>query len=476
MNRTRLKGLGLAGSLFLLSPLWAQEAAQSYTVIFDASGSMWATIEGKSKIEWAREALRGALANLPAGLPFCLVVYGHRSEKDCLDIETIQPFAPLDAAAVASLLESVRPKGKTPIHQALRHALAELSERPGKHTLLLLSDGLETCGGDACALLAAFPGKERCRLHVVGFDVGKEADLSSLECLAQAGGGRFFSASAPGELATALAEAVDLPMGAPSGTLSIKATRNGQLEDVLVSVEQAGRVVTQSRTYRHAHTNPRIVPLPPGTYRVRVASVGLQKPVERIFDDIPIEAGAERTLQVEFASGRLTVRTDNNGQPTDCTVVLLEPGGRRSVASRRTYHRAEGVELEAASGVYDLEVKPLQIEGVDPLVLTGLRISAGEDQERSFSFDSGELLVKTEALGALVDCRVEVFRPGQPGSVAASRTYSSEKSNPVRFVLSPGSYQVNVLPMDGKRLSQQSRKLELAKGQRQEINFALAER
>jgi Ca-activated chloride channel family protein len=409
-------------------------------------------------------------------LPFCLVVYGHRSEKDCADIETIHPFAPLDPLAVANLLEQVRPKGKTPIDQALRHALAEIGERPGKHTILLLSDGLETCGGDACALLAGFPGKDRCRLHVVGFDVGKQADLSSLECLAQAGGGRFFSASAPAELAAALTEAVDQPMGAPGGTLSLKAMRNGQLADVLLTVEQAGRLVSQSRTYRHAQTNPRKIPLPPGTYRIRVSSIGLQKPLERLFEDIPIELGVERSLEVEFSSGRLTVRTDNNGQPTDCTVVLLEPGGRRSVASRRTYRRAEGVVLEAAPGSYDLEVVPLQIEGAETVVVTGLQINGEESLDRSFSFASGELWVKTEALGALVDCRVEIVRPGQPGSVAASRSYSSEKSNPVRFVLSPGSYQVNVLPIDGKRLAQQSRKLELLKGERQEIHFELAER
>ncbi len=175
-------------------------------LILDASGSMWGQIEGENKIVIARRVLGGLVDGLAADTEVGVIAYGHRREGDCDDIETVVPMGPLDPAALQEAVNGLNPKGKTPITRSVSQAFDLLRQRTGQGgaTIILVSDGLETCGGDPCATVRT--AKEQgidFVLHIVGFDVAKE-DVSSLECAAQAGGGLFLSAENAGELSACL--------------------------------------------------------------------------------------------------------------------------------------------------------------------------------------------------------------------------------------------------------------------------------
>ena len=68
-------------------------AADRAIIVLDASGSMWAQIDGKPKLEIARETLRTVLQTVPADLELGLMAYGHREKGSCDDIELIVPPA-----------------------------------------------------------------------------------------------------------------------------------------------------------------------------------------------------------------------------------------------------------------------------------------------------------------------------------------------------------------------------------------------
>ncbi|MDY7095883.1 MAG: VWA domain-containing protein, partial [Acidobacteriota bacterium] len=169
------------------SPVQAQEQAGDsaaeprLVLILDASGSMWGQVDGENKIVIARRALGDLLQNLPDEAQVSLLAYGHRREGDCQDVELIQPLGPLDREALSAQIEALNPKGKTPITRALEQAFEVAGESRGKTTVVLVSDGLETCGGDPCAV-ARQAGVDLV-LHVVGFGV-EESDVSQLECTA----------------------------------------------------------------------------------------------------------------------------------------------------------------------------------------------------------------------------------------------------------------------------------------------------
>jgi len=197
--------LAVVLALGALGPACAAEAPAVHLII-DASGSMAGQVEGRSKIDIAREVLLGLVNDLPADAQVAVTAYGHRRKDDCADIETLAPLGPRDAAAVAATVKALRPVGMTPMAAALEAAGRGLAGQPGRHVVVLVSDGKETCKGDPCAtarrLRAAGAHVE---VNVIGFDV-KPDERRQLECIAEGGGGRYYDAASAKEFRVAAAE------------------------------------------------------------------------------------------------------------------------------------------------------------------------------------------------------------------------------------------------------------------------------
>ena len=176
-------------------------------LVLDASGSMWGQIEGRSKVEIARDAVKDLVGHWKTEVDLGLVAYGHRRKGDCADIETLLPPAALNAPAFLAKVNGLAAKGMTPLSQAVIHAAEALKLNEQKATVILISDGEETCNLDPCAV-----GKElemrsvAFTAHVIGFDVPNPAHQAQLRCLAENTGGRYLNASDAASLEKALGE------------------------------------------------------------------------------------------------------------------------------------------------------------------------------------------------------------------------------------------------------------------------------
>jgi len=207
-----------AAAILLLSMTSLGFAANKVIIILDASGSMWAQIDGKPKLEIARESLRTVLQSVPADDEIGFMAYGHRQKGSCDDIELIVPPQAGSASAISAAADSMKFLGKTPLTAAVKQAAEALKYTEDKATVVLITDGLETCGGDPCAL-----GKELetsgvdFTADVVGFgltaDEGKQ-----ISCLAENTGGKYIQASDEKALQEALVETVAAPAPAPEPT------------------------------------------------------------------------------------------------------------------------------------------------------------------------------------------------------------------------------------------------------------------
>ena len=135
-----------------------------------------------------------------------MTAYGHRRKGDCADIEDLQPPQAGAGPGIADAMQRLVPRGKTPIADSLQRVGEALSQIEDETSIVLVSDGIETCGGDPCAVAAALHGRDvKLKVHVVGYDVSADAEaVGQLRCVAEKGGGQYFPADDVAGLSGAL--------------------------------------------------------------------------------------------------------------------------------------------------------------------------------------------------------------------------------------------------------------------------------
>lgn len=172
--KTQLRIGLLATAAFAATALYAANTARPATMlVLDASGSMWGQIDGKAKIAIARDAV-GAMLDGWKGGDLGLMAYGHNRKADCGDIELLQAIGPGTADGIRRQVNALSPKGMTPITESVRRAAEQLRYTEQKATVILVSDGEETCNADPCALGKTLDAAGvDFTAHVVGFDIAK---------------------------------------------------------------------------------------------------------------------------------------------------------------------------------------------------------------------------------------------------------------------------------------------------------------
>ncbi|NLA89274.1 MAG: VWA domain-containing protein [Alcaligenaceae bacterium] len=183
-------------------------ADEKAIIVFDGSGSMWGQIDGKPKHELAREALRNMLENTPDSMALGLMAYGHREKGSCTDIEMLVPLGKDNKTTILQAVQNMNFLGKTPLSAAVQQAATALRYTEDKATVILITDGEETCQADPCAL-----GTELKQsgvdftAHVVGFGLTKQQG-EQVACLAHNTGGQYFEASNAANLTNAMNKAI----------------------------------------------------------------------------------------------------------------------------------------------------------------------------------------------------------------------------------------------------------------------------
>jgi len=187
-------------------PLAAQAQERPNTIlVLDASGSMWGQIDEINKIVIARDVVGELLDTFPEDQNLGLTVYGHRTRGDCSDIQTLVEPGLGTVPAIRDAVNTINPRGMTPMADSVIAAAEALRFTEQKATVILVSDGIETCNPDPCAAARAL---EEAGIdftaHVVGFDVTDPEALAQMQCIAEETGGLFTTASNAAELSTAL--------------------------------------------------------------------------------------------------------------------------------------------------------------------------------------------------------------------------------------------------------------------------------
>lgn len=163
--------------------------------LFDASQSMYGRWQSGAKIDIARSLMNKVLDSLRYidNIELALRVYGHQKPyppQDCDDSRLEVPFSKGNISSIQQVLKNLVPKGTTPIAKSLELCGNDFPQSPSRNIIILVTDGIEECGGDPCAISQALQKKG---IFLKPFVIGMGIDESwkkTFECV-----GRYFDAT-----------------------------------------------------------------------------------------------------------------------------------------------------------------------------------------------------------------------------------------------------------------------------------------
>jgi Ca-activated chloride channel homolog len=123
--------------------------------VFDASRSMVAKHKGTTRMEGAKELFFRFIDSLGRNknFLFALRMYGHTVKYppgDCGDSKLIIPFSAGNLEQIKQKVREAKPTGTTPIEHSLTQAANDFKDNKTENIVILITDGIEECGGDPC--------------------------------------------------------------------------------------------------------------------------------------------------------------------------------------------------------------------------------------------------------------------------------------------------------------------------------------
>lgn len=434
----------------LLIPLCASAVSLPEAVfIVDASGSMAGAAGGQAKIDAAKAVLAQVIPAVAPEVKIGLAAYGHRRENDCTDIEILAPPGNEDRNALLARVAAMQPKGMTPISAAITQVADRLKGRDAETTIVLVSDGQETCAGDPCAVVQALKtAGVKFVLHVVGFDV-TDADKAQLECIAQAGGGKYFGAADGAALLAALqavnaeiaqkveqakTQVVQQATGLGKVHIVVPESALPSLKGIRIVRKISEKVVKEGELPGADSTHP----LMSGDYRLTVlfANPNYQPPTEMAAGDFTVVKGG--TAEIALGDLVFNIAAELQEAPVEAIVITDSATGMevlRILPNGNDYYLFKPKAL--LPGTYDVAFLYRRCEKPTP-VAKGLAVTAG--QETVLTLDSG--IIVTRPSGTRV--RGWDLRPagGAEPALAIRRGFDNEEPLWRPFPVAPGTYDL----------------------------------
>jgi Ca-activated chloride channel family protein len=335
------------------------------------------------------EIAAGVLSNSTRSLPdeqqIGLVAYGHRNKGDCRDVEFLVHLDNTEKEQVVQSLDKIKPLGKTPLAYSALQVIDQLRATGSRATIILITDGIESCDGDLCAVIKA--AREEgldFRLHIVGFGL-KTEETEALKCAADAGDGKYYDAADAGGLTDGLREATNSTVDDPTGNFTVYAVKNGQAVDAHVEAFKAGTSTSVATARTYADTA--LLYLPAGNYDLKVRPLENSDVEAVVVPDVQSVAEEITHRTVSFDGGTIKVSTFNNGEGWDAVVKIISDATKKTVSGGRTYGRTGEYELNP--GLYTIEMIAMKINGSAATHrVEKVLVKAGEEVDVEHQFQS----------------------------------------------------------------------------------------
>lgn len=459
----------------------APDGARVFLVL-DASGSMWGRVGNQTKIEVARETIRSLLKDWRPQDQLGLVTYGHRRKGDCGDIEVLRQVGPVDADALMAQVNGISPKGMTPMTASVKMAAEQLKSTEGLTSVILVSDGVETCKADPCSVAAELKKADvKLVVHTVGFDIQDRQAAKQLECMAAATGGLALSAGNAGELSKAIGQAVEAarqkasatppPPPQPKAELKPEWNLEGSArlaegddplvgKDFIVWVFYKPMPAGVEPEYVQTSNNSLIeTEIAPGDYLVEVSIGSVKRRAS-----VKVEPAKMNRLDVVLNAGRLALRAKRTADENQKGDVFWEVVSKSNGSTVFNSFDPETSTIVAA----DKYTVTMTLGGAK--VEREVEVIAGDTTAVEIVAGVGRMqgsIVFAKGGPALRDPFIEIFAGAEPveNETSVTNAYGSAP----KFDLAAGAYRARITSDAIDRTF----KFEIKAGQRLDIEFAL---
>lgn len=375
---------GLYRFIFLLCLLWlltnsnialAQTTPKAEPVkktrilfLLDMSGSMLAKWENSTRTEVAKNLLSKLVDSLTQyqNLELGLRVYGHlygRESNNCQDSKLEVPFSEGNEKQIINRLKQITPKGNTPITYSLLQSANDFPpDKFSRNVIILITDGLESCGGDPCAASLALQQKH---IFLRPFVIGIGADSQfeqQFSCV-----GQYFNAADINAFSKILNQVVDIALSKTTVAIELKDDRGRSVEtNVNLTLVNS---LTNEPEYNYVHyldqngkpDNLNIDALM--SYDLVVNTV----PATTL-RHLDIQAGKHNVFSVRVPQGNLHLRQDGP-TPYGLVQALVREKGTEKILLAQPF----GSQQKYLAGHYDLEILTLpRIHLADVTIKPGL--------------------------------------------------------------------------------------------------------
>ncbi len=291
--------------------------------VLDGSGSMnaqWG--DDQSRMDVAKNILSRLVDSLRIDpkVELALRVYGHRYSRqsnNCNDSQLEIPFGKQNHQAIIRKIKEITPRGVTPITYSLEQSAKDFPANQGyRNILILITDGVESCGGDPCQVSIDLQKKGIfLRPFIIGLGV---SGGKVLDCV-----GKFIDSENANSFHQILNKSIETTFAETTVSVALMNGANQPVEsniNITFVNSMTGAAAYQFVHYRDPSGNPDSVQIDPVlSYYIVVNTL---PPV--IYKNPEIVNGKHNVITIAAPQGTLVVKPEGKGNPF--SLIVREKG------------------------------------------------------------------------------------------------------------------------------------------------------
>lgn len=393
--------------------------------LLDASQSMYGAWQGERKYLVARQILNDVLDSLETKpeVEVALRVYGHLKPfppQDCNDTRLEVAFGQGSIQKIKEVLAEIKPKGTSPIATALERTENDFSPcKNCRNIVILITDGLEECGGDICDVSARLQSKN---IFLKPYIIGMGQDMEdSYDCA-----GTYFNA----ENKQAFSKALNVIISKVLNKTSLQVNlldfdhRPTETNVNLTFINTTTGEVAENyiHTLNSSGVPDTMIIDPEYTYQIIVNTL---PPV--IIDSVKLTKGQHNLTSAYCPRGDLSVKLKHNTQPNVNPAILVYPEGKNNLINTQYPFQ----EVKYLQGSYDIEILTLPITKIK-----SLSVEAGKTTQITVE-NPGILSIQKNIKGY-----GSIYQLDDTGHQDWVVDLNSESGNSESYYLQPGQYRL----------------------------------
>ncbi len=396
--------------------------------ILDASKSMSGKWHSKEKFKIATDVLSVVLDSLKGteNVEVALRVYGHQRNyppQNCNDTKLEVAFKPNNFERIKQRLKYIKPRGTSPIAMSLQRAKSDFGNCINcRNVIILITDGIEECGGDLCEVSAQL---QKEGIAIKPFVVGIGANTrEEFECA-----GTYFNAPDSEGFAEVLKIIVSRVLSKTSMQVNLL-DKNGEPKETNVNMVftdlSSGQVKYNFiHTLNHKGFPDTIIVDPLLNYSI---SLGTLPPIK--IDSFSISSGKHNIVYSNCVQGRLKVELNENPSANFNPNIIIKDNDNNTINIQYL-----GDDIKYIAGHYNLEILTLPI-----IIIENFEIEA--DKINNIKIENPGILSVQKSIRG-IGAIYQISNGDQEYIIGLNKNSSKSES----IYLQPGNYRMVFRPL-----------------------------